>query len=443
MQILKNRCIAAVLFAVVFIQVDAVARMIEAAAYGYPYRDPYVATATVALMQGRESLPSGEIRNLDITVLEGRDNVYLLEGMGKLRYRFYQQKGPAPLLFIIPGLGSSAYAGSARYLAEYFARHGFHVLILPSPFNWNFTLAASRSGFPGFIQEDAKDLYAAMQTVLQAVKRQWGAGIGNIGMLGLSEGARDTAFVAQLDAVQKQIGIATYLLINPPVDLLKAIGQIDAMADFGKSYTTGQRNYLQDYAFGMVAAALQNDLDDADYFTNWDRRIRLTASQLAYLIGGELQKSVGDAIYASSLAYDRSLLKTPVSWGSRTGRLQEARSYTLREYVQTLLLPRIQQSSGRQMSLEKFNAQTSLESISATLAKNPNIFLMHNLDDFLVSPEGFAYLEQVFGERARFYPYGGHLGNLWYDENMKDMMEVFKTLLPETARINPIEFDKK
>ena len=409
-----------------FFQPAAVAWKINAATYRYPYKDPYVATSTVALMQGREELPSGDIRDLEITVLEGRDDIYLLQGEGKLRYRFYQQEGPAPLIFIIPGLGSSAYAGSARYLAEFFAGQGFHVLVLPSPFNWNFTLSASRSGFPGLIQEDAKDIYSVMELVLNAVQKQWQAKIGKIGMLGFSDGARETAFISQLDAAQKKIGIDTYLLINPPVDLLKAIRQIDAMADIGNNFAVEQRRNLEAYAFGTVGDALHNDPDNPDYFADWDRRIRLTDMQLAYLIGNELQETVGDAIYASSLTYDHGILKTPVSWGYRTGRLKEARSYTLMEYLQKLLLPRIRQLSGKQMGIEELNVQTSLKGIKTTLENN-NIYLMHNLDDFLISDEGFAYLEQVFGDRAKFYPYGGHLGNLWYAENKNDMLNVFSS----------------
>lgn len=418
---------------VLFFQADASAWRMDAGSYRYPYKDPYVATATVTLMQGREELPSGNIRNLEIMVIEGRNDVYLLEGKGKLRYRFYQQEGKAPLIFIIPGLGSSAYVGSARYLAEFLARHGFHVLVLPSPFNWNFTLAASRSGFPGLIQEDAKDLYAAMRLTLSAVQKQWRAKIGKIGILGFSDGAREAAFISQLEAAQKKIGIDTYLLINPPVDLLNAIRQIDAMAAIGKSFEVEQRRYLEAYAFGVVTDALQNNPDDPDYFANWDRRIRLTDEQLAYLIGSELQKTVGDAIYASSLAYDHGILNTPVSWGYRSRRLNEARSYSLIEYLQSLLIPRIRQLSGQQMSIAKLNALTSLKGIKATLENN-NIFLMHNLDDFLISDQGFAYLEQVFGDRAKFYPYGGHLGNLWFSENKQDMLDVFKPLLSDARQ---------
>ncbi len=164
-------------------------------------------------------------RSLEIKVLDYRNDIYLLEGMGRLRFQFYQQKTPAPLIFIVPGLGASAFSGSASYVGELLADHGFHVLILPSPFNWNFALAASRSGVPGFTKEDSEDLYSAMQLTLGYVGEHYHAQIDRIGLLGLSDGALYAAYLSKLDSKLKQLHIATYLLVNSPVDLMEAIGK--------------------------------------------------------------------------------------------------------------------------------------------------------------------------------------------------------------------------
>lgn len=422
------------LFTLLLCPLEAVAQRIDAANYRYPYNNPFVATSTVALMQGHEALQHGKIRNLEINVLDGRDNIPLLEDMGKLRYRFYQREEPAPLIFIVPGIASSAYVGSARYLAEFLAGHGFHVLVLPSPYHWNFALAASRSGSPGLIQEDAEDLYNVMQITLQAVQQQYHAQVSNIGFFGFSEGAHEAAYVAKLDMAQRSIGIDRYLLVNPPVNLLTAIKRIDTMAGLEKNYTPQQRDYLQSYALGMIASATQQgDPFSPDYFADWDKRARLDDKQYQYLIGNELQKSVGDTIYVDSLAFNPDILKTPIAPNFRAERLKEARSYNLRDYVERFVLPKIRQSSDPRISVEKLNTQTSLKNISSTLENNKNIFLMHNLDDFLVSAEDFAFLEQVLGDRAKLYPHGGHLGNLWYEENKYDYLEIFKPLLQNTA----------
>lgn len=408
---------------------SALALKIDQASYRYPYPDPYLATMTVALMQGHEDRAASRIRDLDIRILPDRNDIYLLQGKGKLRVRFYQQDGPAPLIFIIPGLGSSAYAGSARYIAEFLVEQGFHALILPSPFNWNFTLAASISGFPGFTPADSKDLYSAMGIVLNDIIARYHPKIGKIGLLGFSNGALNAAFLSKLDSEQKKIGFKTTLLINPPVDLLEGIRKVDQMARLGKEWTDEQRKYIEAYAFGVVTDALKKDIDEPDYFADWNRRLRLTEKQMKYLIGGELQSAVGDTLYLMSLIQPLPPLETPISWGNRSGRLRKARSYGLMDYLEIFLIPRLIQLSDKQMNLERLNVQTSLKGVARFLKNNKTVFLLHNRDDFLVSSEDLDYLEALFGERAKIYPDGGHLGNLWYPQNQKDIVNVFRPLL--------------
>lgn len=415
--------------AILSFQPNAFAQRIDETAYRYPYKDPYLATMTTALMQGNENPPTGEIKDLRITVLDHRNDVYLLEGMGAVHYRFYQQNGPAPLIFIVPGLAGSAYSGPAIFLAEWFAGHGFHVLILPSPFNWNFTLAASASGYPGYTQEDSNDLYSVMQRVMDDVKTRCHAQIGKIGMLGFSDGALYAAYLSKMDAERRQIGIDTYLLVNPPVDLFEAARKIDRMADIGKDYGTDQKSRLETYAFGVLMDATANDTAAPDYFADWDKRLRLKDRQMEYLIGKHFHDSVGEAVYVIDLTNHMMFLKKPISWWHRSARLEEARSYSLMDYMGTFVIPRLKRIGNKEMSLKALDKSNSIRGIKSVLENKQTVFLMHNLDDILVSAEDVAYLEKVFGERAVIYPHGGHLGNLWYPENKEHMLDVFKPLL--------------
>ncbi|MDD5462259.1 MAG: alpha/beta hydrolase [Methylococcales bacterium] len=422
--------IACFFLAILSFQSTAFAQRIDEKSYQYPYKNPYIATATVGIMRGNEELPATDINDLRIKVLDHRDNIYLLEGKGTLRYRFYQQKGPgpAPLIFIIPGLGGSAYSGTARFLAEWFSGNGFHVLILPSPFNWNFTLAASNSGYPGHTQEDTQDLYSVMQRVLDDIKIHCQAKIGKIGMLGLSDGGLYTAYISKTDLEKKRIGIDTYLLVNPPVDLFEAARKIYQMASIGKNYDDNEKDYIQAYAFGVASQVQDNDINSPDYFANWNRRLQLEDQQIKFLIGKSLDDEVGDAIYVVDLANNASILRTPISWAYRSGRLEEARSYGLMRYVETFLIPRLRRA-GKPIDLKALDFQNSIRAIRPVLENNQSVFLMHNLDDVLISREDIAYLEKIFGDRAIIYPHGGHLGNLWYPENKKHMLDVFKPLL--------------
>lgn len=149
----------------------------------------------------------------------------------------------------------------------------FLVFIIPSPLNWNFALAASVSGYPGYTLDDTKDLYSAMRFVLDDVKTSRHAEIGKIGMLGFSDGALYTGYFSKMDSEQKQIGIDRYLLINPPLNLLDAARKIDQMTKIGNDYSNNKKFELQAYAFGEGVEAMNNDINYPSYFAGWDKQI--------------------------------------------------------------------------------------------------------------------------------------------------------------------------
>lgn len=411
-------------------QSGAMAHRVSATQYRYPYKDPLLATLTYAIMQGSEQPASATLRNLRLKILDHRDDIPLLEGMGTLRYSFYQQSGSAPLVFVIPGLGGPAYSGAARFLAEWLAGNGFHAISIPSPFNWNFALSATASGFPGFSMEDTRDIYRVMQAVLDDVKNRYNAKIEKIGVLGFSDGALYTGYLSRLDAEKKQIGIDRFLLINPPVDLFKTARKIDQMARIGKRYTEQQKQDIEAYAVGVQGDAVQRDIDSPDYFADWDRRLKLNKNQRLYLIGKTLHEAIGDAIYVVDLANNAGILTGPIDWHHRNNRLEQARSYGLIRYAENFLLPMMQETGKNKF--EKLNEENSLKAIAPALERNSSVFLMHNLDDVLISEQDIAYLEKIFGRRATVYPYGGHLGNLWYPDNKQHILAVFASLLRNT-----------
>jgi hypothetical protein len=179
----------------------------------------------------------------------------------------------------------------------------------------------------------------------------------------------------------------------------------------------------------VVSNALEDEFNDPDYFANWNKRFSLTDEQIKYLIGYELQSAIGDVIYVIELVHDLNILRTPISYWRRSLRMREAHSYNLMDYMEIFLIPWLKQKTGEPAGINALSTRTSLKSIEHTLVKNKNIFLMHNQDDFLVSGEDLDYLDRIFGNRAKIYPYGGHMGNLWYWQNKKDIVSIFKRLL--------------
>jgi hypothetical protein len=65
-----------------------------------------------------------------------------------------------------------------------------------------------------------------------------------------------------------------------------------------------------------------------------------------------------------------------------------------------------------------------LKSIEGYLKGNPKFSAMTNENDFILSNDDRAYLKQLFGTQTTIYPVGGHLGNLEYVDNMKQMNDI-------------------
>ena len=154
----------------------------NAADYNYPFHDPYLGTITTAVMNGEGDTPGGK-REATVPVLPDRNQLPTLEDAAS-------QCRP-----LSPELSGASDCHSVRHRIQpvlrsrhlfrrSFHEKGFHVPVLPSPMSWNFALAASRSGAPGYVPQDARDLYAAMQKTLEVLKTQHGLRITRVDFMG-------------------------------------------------------------------------------------------------------------------------------------------------------------------------------------------------------------------------------------------------------------------
>jgi hypothetical protein len=70
--------------------------------------------------------------------------------------------------------------------------------------------------------------------------------------------------------------------------------------------------------------------------------------------------------------------------------------------------------------------KVSLYAIEDYLRNNKSVGVMTNSDDIILGPGDIEYLQEVLGDRAKIYPYGGHCGNMEYTQNVTDMLDFFK-----------------
>jgi predicted alpha/beta-fold hydrolase len=396
-----------------------------AAGYQYPYRDPYLATATTAILSDDGATPRVDSTIIHVPGLPGRNHLPTLEGRGDVSLALYRQSRAAPLLFILAGLGSSPYFGVAPYLASVFYREGFHVVILPSPMSWNFALSASRSGAPGYPPEDARDLYEVMQKTLTTVTTRYAVKTTSINFLGVSLGALQGAYLSVVDADAGKIGVDKFLLINPPVDLAYAVKTIDEWSGLRKKFGREKSQEIVSKALAIVNSFAEERQDKPAVFERLAKKLRgFNTEEFQYLIAENLQSQLPELIYVSQIIHDQKLTGAKID---QRKRLEEAREFTFTKYNQMIAMPWWQKQLGDpEADLDAFMQRGSLAPVVDRLLDNPKVHILHNADDFLAERKSLEALKNTLGERVTLYPYGGHLGNLWYPENKEFAVKYFR-----------------
>lgn len=410
-------------------------RPIGAANYEYPYRDPYLATATSAILSD-----NGATRPVDSTILHvpglaGRNNLPSLEGRGEVSLAWYRQnRSTAPLLFILAGLGSNPYFGVAPYLASLFYREGFHVVVLPSPMSWNFALAASRSGAPGYVAADARDLYEVMQRTLTTLRHRFAIAPTSINFMAVSLGALEGAHLSVVDADERKIGIARFLLVNPPLDLAYAIDKIDTWNNLGTKFGRAKAQEIIARALAVVDSFADERRDDPAVFDRLAKKFSgFSDEELQFLIAENLQSELSELVYVTQVIHEQKVLSAPRD--DMRQRLEEAKRFSFTDYHQKIALPLWQKQIGDpQADVDTFIRRDSLMNLIDRLRANPKVHILHNADDFLAPRRANEELKQALGDQVTLYPHGGHLGNLWFPANKDFFVKYFRPTSNEGGR---------
>lgn len=394
-----------------------------ARAYDYPYADPYYATVTAAILKADALDPEANYRDLNLRILPERDQVpFYGKNRNQMKLRLWAQKKEAPLIVMVAGLGGAHSSSYYNYLGYQFYKRGFHVLTFPSPFHWSFALAASGSGYPGITRKDSEDLYRAISAGLELARAK-GVKIRSLGLIGVSMGALESAYLSEIDSRRAELNFSRILLINPPVNPLASAANLDALAAEGNSLSPEQRKNLQEnvYLFG-IKAMVMNDIKDPGYFLQVEKELPTTLPERKFLIGSSLRDFLEALIFTTQQVRDLGVLKQPVATDNPDARLAESRGFSYSGYMEKFLLPALG------ITYEQAAGDVNMSGVEDHLRRDSRVFLMHNADDFILNPGELEYLQGIFGGRMQTYPHGGHVGNIWYPENLEFILGSFSAL---------------
>ena len=407
---------------------------IDAQSYGYPLSNPFEATIATTPEGLRPTLPAdADIDQDDYQVrlrpereFEVPENFW---SVTKLRYRLAQQKGEAPLIFIIAGTGAHYASSTPEYLKKLFYGAGYHVVQLSSPTSYDFMTSASRFATPGFSPDDADDLYR----VMQAVRAQHPhLAISEYHLTGYSLGALQAAFVSKLDETRRSFNFKRVLLLNPPVNLYTSISNlnklvqtqvegIDTSTTFYELMLAKLTRYFQKKGYIDVNEAFLADFQQS--------REHLTDEQMAMLIGAIFRFSSADIAFTSDLINRRGLI-TPVGYPIGEGTnltpfFKRALQCDFDCYITEQLIP-MWRARYDGTSLNQLINQVSLYALEDYLKSSDKIAVMHNADDIILGAGDLGFLRRTLGDRLTVYPLGGHCGNLNYRVNSDAMLEFFR-----------------
>ena len=177
---------------------------------------------------------------------------------------------------------------------------------------------------------------------------------------------------------------------------------------------------------GLMEGFARQRRDDPAAFRDLVRQLApLSQEELQFLIAAYLQSVLPELVTVTQAIHDQGVLSE--SKDRVRKRLQEARRMTFADYSDRIAGPTWRALTGEpDTSVEAFIARGSLGAILEQLKGNPRVFIVHNTDDLLADRESVENLKSVLGPQVKLYPYGGHMGSLWFPPNRDYMLGLFR-----------------
>lgn len=401
--------------------------------YGYPIKNPLAATiiGTPPEYHAEVELQT-KFKLFKLKVFEDRVTPKYFWYNDRITYSLLAQKEKAPLIFIIAGTGGDYDGRIINMMASAFYQEGFHVVSLPSPTFMSFIIAASNSTVPGLLDDDSHDLYNVMKLAWQLQLKNR-IEVSDFYVTGYSLGGAQAAYLAYIDEGQKFFNFKKALVLNTPVSLFNSVEILDSYID--RNFPTSEEfRVFWERVWESLTRRFQEqptgelELTPQFLFDAYrDRKPKV--EDMEGLIGTAFRISAASLITTADVMSESGFI-VPVGTTARitadvTDYAIVAHRTGFMDYAHGLMLPFFQQRDPN-MTFEKLVDRASLFPIEDYLRKSEKIGLMHNADDFIMAPGEIDWLVDVFGERSKIYPHGGHLGNVGYKDNVEYMLKFFK-----------------
>jgi len=332
----------------------------------------------------------------------------------RLPFNYLLQKGKAPLVYIVPGLGSHRLATQSLTLAESLYQKGFSVVTVSGLFHPEFTECASTSHVPGYAAADRQDLLHALTEIDAWMERKHGDHLGVRALVGCSMGgfqtltlaahlasAKTAPAIGNNDHCAKPLHFERFIAVNPPVDLHYGMAKLDSYQNAPAKWPAAVRQQRMNNTLHKIAAMMSAPLPA-------EKAVPIDATESQFLIGLTFRLTLRDAIYASQRRHDMGLLKQPLATWNRKAVYEEIMGISFAEYYKTFVLPYYRNTG---VDTSEFERDGDLVRGAPELARLSNIHIITSRNDFLLSPDHVSWLQRTFGpKRLTLLKQGGHMG---------------------------------
>jgi ABC-type transporter lipoprotein component MlaA/pimeloyl-ACP methyl ester carboxylesterase len=367
----------------------------------------------------------------------GKTRSVLIPATGrKLKFTFWLQPGKANVVYIVPGLGSHRLAEPSLALAELVYSNGFSAVCVSSPFNSEFMEHASTAAMPAYLPVDGHDLHVALTEIDHRLHALYPDRLGNRALMGYSMGALQSLYVASTGPTNPPppdlgeggplIQFDRVVAINTPVRMEYGVFKLDEFYRAPLDWPGTER-----------ADDLENTLlkvaDLSKLTLTPQTSLPFNAIESKFLIGMTFRFMLRDIIFSSQRRNNQGVLQHPFRNLRRNPLYQEILQYSYQDYFEKFAIPYYQSrgmASPRQAA-EALEKAGDLRTYEAGLRANPDIRVIVNQNDFLLTDEDLAWLYATFAqEQLTVFPQGGHLGNLFNPAVQKAILAALTPMRP-------------
>lgn len=338
----------------------------------------------------------------------GRTRSVIIATTGRsLPFTYWIQPAPAPVAFILPGLGAHRLATATIALAEVAYDAGFSVAAVSSVFHPEFMRSASTAAVPSYVPVDSADLREACTAVDRWMRSRYPGRLGARAAMGYSMGAFHSLVMAATTAPNDGlIQFDRYVAIDTPVSLIHGIAKLDEFYEAPAVWPDSERaDRIGDALVKFAGLSARGGAPGGVP--------PLGAAESQFIVGLSFRLGLRDVIFDSQRRFNLGVLTSPLKTSNRQAVYREIEAFSYLEYVRRFVTPYYKTRGVDLAEPGLLNRVSDLHAYEAGLADNARVRVILNRNDFLLDDEGREWLRKTVTP-ARFteFEHGGHLGNL-------------------------------